>query len=50
MVPARTREEADAKLAGAGPEANILAARPEFGMPSQEWVAADPTFRQSAHP
>ena len=47
IVPARTREEADAKRAATGSEANIFAIRPYFSMPAEEWVAADPEFWNS---
>jgi len=44
VTSARTRTEADAKLPAAGPEAKILAVRPEFSMPAASWVAGDPSF------
>jgi hypothetical protein len=47
IAPARTRDEADAKRAAAGSDANIFAIRPYFSMPAAEWVAADPEFWSS---
>jgi hypothetical protein len=44
LQAAQTREEADAKAATAGPEARVFAVRPEWSMPADEWVVADPTF------
>jgi hypothetical protein len=42
--PAATRVEADAKAAVAGPDAIVFAVRPEWSVPSKEWVAFDPQF------
>ena len=46
--PARTREDADAAAALAGPEAVILAVRPLWSFPDEMWIAADPVFWQDA--
>ncbi len=46
MLPANTREEAEAKAAGVGSEARVFAVRPYWSMPAKEWVAADPEFWQ----
>jgi hypothetical protein len=40
----RARELADAAAAAAGAEAKVFAVRPYWGMPAQEWIAADPEF------
>jgi hypothetical protein len=42
--PARTRSDADAIAAGAGPLAGVFAVRPNWGMPAQPWVDGDPEF------
>ena len=42
--PARTRKEADAKAAAAGPQARIFAVRTRWSWPAKEWTAADPEF------
>jgi hypothetical protein len=47
VTGAKTRTEADAILAAAGPEANVFAVRPEFSMPSRQWIANDPSFWSS---
>ncbi len=47
ITPARTREEADAKRAAAGSEANVFAVRPDLSMPADEWRAADAEFWKS---
>ncbi len=44
ITPAATRAEADAKLSSAGADAKIYAIRPQFSMPAESWVAADPSF------
>lgn len=44
VLPAQTREEADANAAAAGQEARVFAVRPSWSMAAQEWIAADPTF------
>jgi hypothetical protein len=44
VAPAKTKQEAKAKLASAGPGAKIFAVRPDFSMPAPEWIAADPSF------
>jgi hypothetical protein len=50
VTPAQTRQEADAALAGAGPEANIFAVRPAWSFPAQAWTAADASFWQPNSP
>ncbi|HWC97887.1 MAG TPA: hypothetical protein VG456_14080 [Candidatus Sulfopaludibacter sp.] len=40
----RTRKDADARAAQAGPTAHVFAIRPTWGMPAREWVNADPEF------
>ncbi|HLJ51723.1 MAG TPA: hypothetical protein VKU01_37210 [Bryobacteraceae bacterium] len=47
VTTAKSRAEADAKLAAAGPDAKVFAVRPEFSMPAAEWVASDPSFWHS---
>ncbi len=44
VTAAQTREEAERKAASAGPDTNLFAVRPYWGMPAKEWVAADPEF------
>ena len=41
---AHTREQADAARAQSGANSNILAVRPCFSFPADEWIAADPEF------
>jgi hypothetical protein len=48
LLPAKTREEADAKVAAAGSEARVFAVRPYWSNPAKDWVAADPVFWQSS--
>lgn len=40
----RTREPAGAAAAATGAEATVFAVRPYWGMPAEEWIAADPEF------
>ena len=54
LKPVRTRPEADAAAAAAGPRARVFAIRPYWGLPAQEWIDADrefwkvnPSFRPS---
>jgi hypothetical protein len=42
IAPARTRAEAEA--AAAGIDARVLAARPRWSHPAEDWIAADPEF------
>lgn len=42
--PARTRREADARAAAAGPETRVFAVRPYWSLPTRDWVAMDPSF------
>jgi len=42
--PARTRREANARAAAAGPETRVFAVRPYWSLPSRDWVATDPSF------
>jgi hypothetical protein len=44
VMPAQTRAEAEAKVKAFGAGARIFAVRPEFSMPSTDWVTADPSF------
>lgn len=44
VLPADTREEADAKAADAGSDARIFAVRPYWSRPAREWITADPVF------
>ncbi len=44
LKPVRTRAEADVEAAARGPNARILAVRPDWGMPAHKWIAADPEF------
>jgi hypothetical protein len=50
VAGARTRTEADAKRAAAGPDAKVFAVRPEFSMPAAEWISNDPAFWRSSPP
>jgi hypothetical protein len=47
LVPARTREQADAQAARLGQEARVFAVRPYWGLPAKEWIEADPDFWKS---
>ena len=47
LRPVRTRQEADALAARAGPDTVVFAVRPYWGMPAREWIAADPEFWKS---
>ncbi|HKB13729.1 MAG TPA: hypothetical protein VKD69_23840 [Vicinamibacterales bacterium] len=49
ITPFETRERADAARALAGPESYVLAVRPHWSFPAQEWVAADPMFWSGQH-
>jgi len=46
IVPARTREEADA---AAGPDSRVFAVRASWSYPTADWVAADPGFWPSGN-
>ena len=46
IAPARTRAEAEA--AAAGMDARVLAARPRWSHPAEDWIAADPEFWRQA--
>jgi hypothetical protein len=48
IMPAKSREEADALAAAAGPESIVFAVRSSLSFPAKEWVAADPSFWRSA--
>jgi hypothetical protein len=50
ITSARTREQADAAVAAAGPESTIFVVRPTWSFPAKEWTAADPLFWQSSSP
>jgi hypothetical protein len=41
---AETREEADAAKVSAGQNTTVLAIRPSWSFPADEWIAADPEF------
>lgn len=47
VSPARTRSEADEKVAGSNSEARVFAVRPDWSLPSAGWVASDPEFWRS---
>jgi hypothetical protein len=42
--PTRARSDGDTIAAGAGPLAGVFAVRPNWGMPAQLWIDADPEF------
>jgi hypothetical protein len=44
IVPAHTRDEADAIATAAGPAVTVFAVRPGWSFPAQQWVDADPSF------
>jgi hypothetical protein len=44
VMPARTRKEANAVAAAAGPASNVFAVRPSWSFPAKEWVAGDKLF------
>jgi hypothetical protein len=48
MTPARTRAEADAAAAAAGPESRVFAVRPEWSFPAKEWTELDPELWSAA--
>jgi hypothetical protein len=41
---AQTREQAEAALSDAGRDTRVLAVRPSWSFPAQDWVTADPDF------
>lgn len=41
---ARTRQEAEARAAAAGPEAHVFAVRTYWSLPAKDWTAMDPSF------
>jgi nucleoside-diphosphate-sugar epimerase len=47
LIPARTRQQADAQAAGLGQDARVFAVRPYWGLPATEWIEADPDFWKS---
>jgi hypothetical protein len=49
IVAARTRAEADAAAATAGPETRVFAVRPSWSHPSPDWIASDPEFWPSGN-
>jgi hypothetical protein len=44
ITPATTRATADHFAAGAGANSLVLAVQPQWSVPSDDWVAADPDF------
>jgi hypothetical protein len=48
VTSVQTREHADAAKALAGPESIILAVRPSWSFPAEEWIAGDSEFWQPA--
>jgi hypothetical protein len=44
ITPATTRAAADRVADGAGPGSLVLAVQPQWSVPSDDWVAADPDF------
>jgi len=46
VTPAQTREDADAAPTHGGAERFVLAVRPPWSFPAQEWIASDPEFWQ----
>jgi hypothetical protein len=51
VMPARTRKEANAVAAAAGPASNVFAVRPSWSFSAKEWVAGDKLFwRPSSWP
>ncbi|HEU0094717.1 MAG TPA: hypothetical protein VFS78_21565, partial [Vicinamibacteria bacterium] len=44
IVPVRTRDEAAAAAARAGPETRVFAVRPSWSHPAEDWIASDPEF------
>lgn len=46
VIPARTRREAEALVWGSN--TRVLAVRPNWSMPTPEWVLADPEFWRGA--
>jgi hypothetical protein len=48
VAPAQAREDAAAAYALAGPDSYLLAVRPSWSLPADEWIAADPEFWQPA--
>jgi hypothetical protein len=47
VIPAGTRQQAEAARASAGPEAIMLAVRSSWSFPAAQWIAADPPFWRS---
>ena len=50
ILPARTRDEADAAAAMAGPETRVFAVRPSWSHPAEDWIASDPEFWRPGNP
>jgi len=50
IVPARTRAEADAAAATAGPETRVFGVRPSWSHPAEDWIASDPEFWRPGNP
>jgi len=44
LLPADTREVANAKAAALGAETRVFAVRPYWSKPAEEWASADPAF------
>lgn len=44
LAPAATLREANQQAQGAGPNAQVLAVQPQWSLPAQAWIAADPAF------
>jgi hypothetical protein len=47
LRPARTEQECEAVVSASAPETRVFAVRPYWGMPAEEWIAADPEFWKS---
>jgi hypothetical protein len=50
VTSAQTREQANKAEALADPESIILAVRPSWSFPDNEWIVVDSTFWQRVHP
>ena len=50
VTEVKTRAEAEAAVAVAGPGARVFAIRPAWSLPAREWIASDPEFWRARHP
>src|SRR5712691_5975803 len=44
LLPTRARQEAEAAAAAWGKDARVFAVRPDWSLPTKDWIAGDPDF------